>query len=74
MSANKLIGLLGTTLGGGLIGAGMQRTFMAGNRLSSGLSKMFGGSGISFDHTTWYFFVGGAITLLVGVFFSLKRK
>jgi LPXTG-motif cell wall-anchored protein len=71
---NKLIGLIGTTLGGGLIGAGIQRTYSFGNKMSSGFSKMFGGSSLKFDDTTWYFLIGGALVLLVGVFFTLKRK
>lgn len=71
---NKLIGMIGTTVGGGLIGAGIQRTYSFGNKLSSGFSKMFGHSALKFDDTTWTLLVCGVLVLLVGVYFSLKRK
>jgi len=71
---NKLIGLICTTVGGGLIGAGIQRTYSFGNKLSSGLSKIFGHSALKFDETTWTFLICGVFVLIVGVYFSLKRK
>lgn len=71
---NKLIGMIGTTVGGGLIGAGVQRANMFGNKLSSGLSKAFGQGGFKYDNTTWIFLVCGLIVLVAGVYFTLKRK
>jgi hypothetical protein len=71
---NKLLGLIGTTLGGGLIGAGIQRTQMFGNKFSSGLSKAFGGSSLKFDNTTWIFLVCGVLVLAAGVYFSSKKN
>jgi hypothetical protein len=71
---NKFLGMIGTTAGGGLIGAGIQRSQMFGNKLSSGLSKMFGHSAYKFDDTTWLFLVSGLIVLVAGVYFSTKRK
>jgi hypothetical protein len=71
---NKLLGMVGTTVGGGLIGAGIQRSQMFGNKLSSGLSKMVGKSGLKFDETTWVFLVCGLVVLALGVYFTSKRK
>jgi len=71
---NKLIGMVGTTLGGGLVGAGFQRSQMFGNKVSSGMSKMFGGSSLKFDQTTWVFIVCGIVVLAVGVYFSAKKS
>ena len=71
---NKLIGMICTTGGGGLIGAGIQRTYSLGNKLSSGFSKLFGHSSFKFDDTTWTFLICGVLVLIVGVYFSLKRR
>ncbi len=71
---NKLIGIAGTAVGGGLIGAGIQRTHLVGNRISSGLSKMLGKGGFRFDNTTWAFLIAGALLLLGGVFYLNKRR
>ena len=71
---NKLLGLIGTTLGGGLIGAGIQRTQMFGNKFSSGFSKMFGGSSLKFDNTTWIFLICGIVVLAAGVYFSTRKN
>jgi hypothetical protein len=71
---NKLIGMIGTTIGGGLIGAGIQRTYSFGNKLSSGLSKAFGKSGFKFDETTWTFLICGLLVLAIGVYFSTKKR
>lgn len=70
---NKLIGLIGTTLGGALIGAGIQRTYMLGNKISSGISKLMGNGGMQFDNTTWVLLICGALILVVGVYFSGKK-
>lgn len=71
---NKLLGMVGTTVGGGLIGAGIQRSQMFGNKLSSGLSKLVGKSALKFDETTWVFLVCGLVVLAFGVYFTTKRK
>lgn len=71
---NKLIGMLGTTLGGGLIGAGIQRSQMFGNKFASGMSKLFGGSSLKFDNTTWIFLVCGVLVLAAGVYFTTKKN
>jgi hypothetical protein len=71
---DKLIGMIGLTLGGGLIGAGIQRTYMVGNKLSSGLSKMMGKGGLKFDNTTWTLLICGALVLMAGVYFSGKKR
>lgn len=71
---NKLLGLLCTVLGSGMIGAGVQRTYMLGNKVSSGLSKLMGNGGMKFDETTWILLVCGAVVLIAGVYLSLKRK
>ena len=71
---NRLIGIIGTTLGGGMVGAGIQRTYMIGNRLSSGLSKLVGKSSLKFDNTTWMLLICGFIVLALGIYFSTKRK
>ena len=71
---DKLIGMIGMTLGGGLIGAGIQRTYMVGNKLSSGLSKMMGKGGLKFDNTTWTLLICGVLVLLAGVYFSGKKR
>lgn len=71
---NRLIGMIGTTVGGGLIGAGIQRTYTIGNKISSGFSKLFGKSGLKFDETTWTLLICGVIVLCIGVFFSTRRK
>lgn len=71
---NKLIGMVGTTLGGGLVGAGIQRSQMFGNKLSSGMSKVFGGSSLKFDRTTWIFLICGIVVLVIGVYFSTKKN
>jgi LPXTG-motif cell wall-anchored protein len=74
MNLNKLLGLLGTTLGGGLVGAGIQRTYMFGNKLSSGLSKMMGKSSLRWDSTTWTLLIIGILVLAAGVWFTMKKK
>ena len=74
MTTNRFIGMIGTTVGGGLVGAGIQRTYTFGNKLSSGLSKMFGKSGLHFDSTTWTLLICGVIVIAVGVWFSLQKK
>ncbi len=71
---NRLIGMAGTTVGGGLIGAGIQRTYMVGNKISSGLSKLVGKGGLKFDNTTWTLLVCGLLVLAVGVYYSTRRK
>lgn len=71
---NRFAGMIGTTLGGGLIGAGVQRTQMAGNKLSSGFSKLVGKGGLKFDETTWELFILGALLLIAGVYLSSRRK
>ncbi len=71
---NKLLGIIGTTLGGGMIGAGIQRTYMIGNKLSSGFSKLLGKSSMKFDSTTWTLLICGFIVLAVGIYYSAKRK
>lgn len=71
---NKMIGMIGTTLGGGLIGAGVQRTYMLGNKISSGLSKLAGKGGLKYDSTTWTLLVCGLLVLAAGVYFSTRRK
>jgi len=71
---NRLIGMAGTTLGGGLIGAGIQRTYMVGNKLTSGLSKLAGKGGFKFDNTTWTLLICGLLVLAVGVYYSTRRK
>lgn len=71
---NRLLGIIGTTVGGGMVGAGIQRTYMIGNKMSSGLSKMFGKSGLKFDSTTWALLVCGVLVLAIGVYFATKRK
>jgi uncharacterized membrane protein YedE/YeeE len=71
---NRFIGMIGTTVGGGLIGAGIQRTHMLGNRISSGLSKLVGKGGLKFDRTTWVLLVAGVIVLCAGIYFSTRKK
>lgn len=71
---NKLLGMVGTTVGGGLIGAGIQRSQMFGNKISSGLSKLVGKSGMKFDETTWVFLICGLVVLALGVYFTTKRN
>jgi hypothetical protein len=71
---NKMIGMIGTTLGGGLVGAGIQRTYMAGNRISSGLSKLLGKGGLKFDNTTWTLLICGILVLAAGVYFTTRKK
>lgn len=71
---NRLLGILGTTLGGGMIGAGIQRTYLIGNRLSSGLSKLMGKGGMKFDNTTWILLVCGVIVLSVGLYYSSRKR
>ncbi len=71
---NRLLGIIGTTLGGGMVGAGIQRTYMIGNKFSSGVSKMFGKSGLKFDSTTWALLICGLLVLACGVYFATKRK
>jgi len=71
---NRLLGILGTTLGGGMIGAGIQRTYLIGNRLSSGLSKLMGKGGMKFDNTTWALLVCGVIVLSVGLYYSARKR
>lgn len=71
---NRLIGIIGTTLGGGMVGAGIQRTYMIGNRLSSGFSKFFGKSSLKFDNTTWLLLICGLVVLAIGVYYSTKRR
>jgi LPXTG-motif cell wall-anchored protein len=66
--------MIGTTVGGGMVGAGIQRTYMAGNRIASGFSKLIGKSSFKFDQTTWVLLIGGIIMLGFGVAFSLKKK
>lgn len=70
---NKLIGMIGLTAGGGLVGAGIQRTYMIGNKMSSGLSKLFGNGGHKYDNTTWTLLVCGVIVLIIGVYFSARK-
>ena len=74
MGTNKLLGMIGTTIGGGLLGAGIQRTYMFGNKLSSGLSKLVGKGGFHYDNTTWALLVCGAVVLVAGIWFSLRKK
>jgi hypothetical protein len=71
---DRLIGIIGTTLGGGMVGAGIQRTYMIGNRLSSGFSKLFGKSSLKFDNTTWLLLICGLVVLAIGVYYSTKRR
>lgn len=71
---NKLIGMLGTTIGGGLIGAGIQRTYSFGNKLSSGFSEFLGKTSLKFDDTTWTLLICGAAVLLIGVYFSMRKN
>lgn len=71
---NRLIGIAGTTLGGGLIGAGIQRTYMVGNKISSNLSKLLGKGSLKFDNTTWTLLICGLLVLAVGVYYSNQRK
>lgn len=74
MGLNKFLGMIGTTVGGGLFGAGIQRTYMVGNKLSSGFSKLVGKGGLHFDGTTWALLICGAIVLVAGIWFSLRKK
>ena len=71
---NKLYGILGTTLGGGMIGAGIQRTYLIGNKLSSSLSKLMGNGGMKFDNTTWVLLICGVIVLFAGLYYSTRRR
>lgn len=71
---NRLAGMIGTTAGGALIGAGIQRTYLLGNKLASGLSKLAGKGGFRFDSTTWTMLVCGALVLAAGVYFSTRKK
>jgi hypothetical protein len=71
---NRLAGMIGTTAGGALIGAGIQRTYLFGNKLASGLSKLAGKGGFRFDDTTWKLLICGTLLLAVGVFFSTRKK
>ncbi len=71
---NRLLGMIGTTAGGGLIGAGIQRTYSVGNKLTSGFSKLFGQGRFNFDDTTWTLLICGIAVLCVGVYFSTRRR
>jgi len=71
---NKLMGIIGTTLGGGMIGAGIQRTYLVGNKLSSGISKLMGKSSLKFDQTTWVLLICGVLVLAVGIYYSGKKN
>lgn len=71
---NKLIGILGTTLGGGMIGAGIQRTYLIGNRLSSSLSKLVGKGGMKFDNATWFLLIAGVLVLCAGLYYSTNKR
>ena len=73
-SPDALFGMIGTTLGGGCVGAAIQRTQLFGNKLSSGLSKLAGKGSIKLDETTWALFAVGAVLLATGVFFTLRRR
>lgn len=74
MSINRIIGIIGTSVGGGLLGAGIQRTYMLGNKISSGFSKLMGKGQYKFDNLTWEFLIIGAVLLVIGIFFSLRKK
>lgn len=69
---NKIISMLCLVSGGGLIGAGVQRTYLVGNRIASGFSKMFGSGVPKFDQTTWIFLVAGVLLILAGVWLSFS--
>jgi hypothetical protein len=71
---NKLIGIIGTTLGGGMVGAGIQRTYLVGNRISSGISKLLGNGSAKFDSTTWMLLVIGVFVLIVGIYYTMKKR
>ncbi len=71
---NRIIGMIGTTIGGGMVGAGIQRTYLVGNKLASGLSKLTGKGGMKFDRTTWVLLICGLIVLASGVYYSNKKN
>ncbi len=71
---NRIIGMVGTTIGGGMIGAGIQRTYLVGNKISSGLSKLAGKGGLKFDRTTWVLLICGLVVLVAGMYYSNKRN
>ena len=71
---NKIIGMLGTTIGGGMVGAGIQRTYLVGNKLASALSKLTGKGGMKFDRTTWVLLICGVFVLACGVYYSNKKN
>ncbi len=71
---NRLLGMVGTTIGGGMIGGGVQRTYLLGNQVSSALSKLTGKGAFNFDTATWVLLLGGLAVLAIGVFFTLKRR
>lgn len=70
---NRIIGMVGTTIGGGMIGAGIQRTYLVGNKISSGLSKLAGKGGLKFDRTTWVLLICGLAVLAAGIYYSSKK-
>ncbi len=70
---NRLIGIVGTTVGGGMIGGGIQRTYLLSNRVSSTVSKLFGQGSLKFDEITWLLLLGGFVVLIVGLLFSLRK-
>lgn len=75
---NKLIGMIGTTAGGGLIGAGIQHTYdrniRVGSKIMSELSKLSGKSGFKLDNTSLTLLLCGIAVLIVGVYFSTQKK
>ncbi len=70
---NRILGMIGTTIGGGMIGAGIQRTYLVGNKLASGLSKLTGKGGLKFDRTTWVLLLCGVAVLVAGTYYSNKK-
>lgn len=71
---NKLLGMICLTAGGGLVGAGIQRTYLVGNKIASGMSKLLGKGVPRFDETTWVFLIAGGLVLLAGVWLSLNDR
>jgi hypothetical protein len=71
---NRLIGIVGTTVGGGMIGSGIQRTYLLSNRVSSTVSKLFGQGSLKFDRTTWVLLLGGFVVLIIGLLFSFRQS
>ncbi len=70
---NKMLGMIGLTVGGGLIGAGVERGYIITQRVGSKITKALG-QGIKFDQTTWVLLICGLVILVFGVYFASKRK